>query len=161
MSSWRDWVREAQSHHKGWAHRWTSLKEHWRPVKVLASGRLTGRPRYTLQSEKERLTSAGGYSEEQEEWFQAGVSSYSGLPEVAIEEFLRAARSFPRRTASTWDGFHPRHYCMLTEKQAGVVIELPRLAERVSVLPTVPQTIFAKLIPKLMADATEFSHRSI
>ena len=76
-------------------------------------------------------------------------------------DFLKAARSFPRRIASTWDGFHPRHFGLLEESQAEVALDIFRLVERVGVLPTVLQAIFAELIPKHKADATELSHRSI
>ena len=31
-AAWKEWISTAQSNHKGWAHRWASLKEPWRPV---------------------------------------------------------------------------------------------------------------------------------
>ena len=46
--SWREWVKEAEGGHTGWAHKWTPLREHWRPVKVTASSPFTGRPRDAL-----------------------------------------------------------------------------------------------------------------
>ncbi len=119
LRSWKEWVREAQSSHKGWAHKWTALKEHWRPVRVAASSRFMGRSRDALQSEKDRLSSVSGCSEEQEHWFQADVGCYRELPDVAIEEFLRAARSFPCRIASSWGGFHPATMACSLESRRG------------------------------------------
>ena len=115
-------MREAGTAHKGWAHKWASLREHWRPVKVSVDSAFSGRPRDALTRERERLSAVWRCSEEQQPWFEADPDSYSQLPEIEIGAFLKAARSFPRRSASTWDGFHPRHYGMLTEEQAGVVI---------------------------------------
>ena len=159
--SWRDWVKEAGEAHKGWAHRWSKHQEHWRPVKVSANGHFTGRPRDSLQQEKRRLSEVWRCSEEPQPWFCDDTGSYNDLPEIEIQEFLKAARSFPRRTASTWDGFHPRHYGMLTEEQAAVAIELVRLVERIGILPSVLQAIVVKLIPKHKQDATELSCRGI
>ena len=159
--AWRAWVREAEGSHKGWAHRWTSQREHWRPVKAEAQSPFTGRPREALEREQERLSAVWQCTEQPSAWFEDDTASYRALPEIEIGAFLQAARSFPRRTASTWDGFHPRHYGLLTEEQAGVVIELIRLVERVGILPTVLQAIYCKLIPKHKQDATTFSCRGI
>ena len=102
-----------------------------------------------------------GCSEEPEPWFQADATAYSELPELTVEAFQKAARSLPRRTASTWDGFHPRHNGMLGVAQAQVAMELLRLVERIGVLPTVLQAIFAKLIPKHKGDSVETAFRAI
>jgi hypothetical protein len=45
--AWKEWVGTAQTNHKGWAHRWTGLKEPWRPVR--ASEAYTGKPLEALK----------------------------------------------------------------------------------------------------------------
>ncbi len=148
LRRWREWVREAEAHHKGWAHRWTTTKEQWKAVRVPAGGTFTGRPRDALEAERRRLQEVWRCSEESEPWFQADDAAAGALPPLSVQEFLQAARSFPRRTASTWDGFHPRHYGLLGERHAAVVLELILLIERVGIMPTTLQAIYAKLIPK-------------
>ncbi len=161
MRAWKDWVREAGEKHRGWAHKWSNPGETWKPVKVGPEGTFTGRPRDMLESERTRLATVWGCSEKPRDWFEADVSSYRALPEITVDEFLRASRSFSAKTSQTWDGFHPRHYSLLTEEQAQVAIEMIRLIERVGVLPTVLQGIFGKLIPNHKAGALDVSFRFI
>ncbi len=161
LQSWKAWVREAAREHRGWAHRWSTIKEQWKPLKVAPGGAFTGRPLESLQKEHARLTEVWGCSEKQDDWFQADAEEYSKLQDLTVAEFQRAARSFSRKAASTWDGFHPRHYCLLGEAQVEVVLELVALVERVGVFPTTLQAIYAKLIPKLKAEADVINYRGI
>ena len=66
------------------------------------------------------------------------------LPEPDQEELApidakllkRASRSFPARTAQTWDGFHPRHFAFLNEEELEAVCELLNWVERHGKMPT-------------------------
>ena len=161
LQAWRNWIREAGRSHKGWAHRWTALKQHWQPVRAPPGADFTGRPLDMLQSERDRLSGVWECSDEPQEWFQAPAESATQLEKLAPELLQRAARSFPRKTSQTWDGFHPRHYALLSLDQAAVVIGILRLIERIGVLPAVLRAILAKLTPKHKAEADVISHRSI
>jgi hypothetical protein len=161
LQAWRNWIREAGRSHKGWAHRWTGLKQHWQPVRAPPGADFSGRPLDMLQSERDRLGGIWECSEEPQEWFQAPAESATQLEPMAPELLQRAAGSFPRKTSQTFDGFHPRHYALLSLDQLSVVAGLLRLVERIGVLPKVLRAILAKLIPKHKALADTISYRSI
>ena len=161
LRSWKDWVRESSREHRGWAHKWSTIKEQWKPQRVPAGSTFTGKPRECIEQERTRLRAVWECSERQEEWYQADESDFQLLPAITVEGFMRAVRSFSRRTASTWDGFHPRHYCLLGEAQVEVVLEVIALVERVGVFPTVLQAILARMIPKHKAEEHTITYRAI
>ncbi len=109
LQAWRNWIKEAGRSHKGWAHRWTALKQHWQPVRAPPGADFTGRPLDMLQSERDRLSGVWECSDEPQEWFQAPAESATQLEKLAPELLHHAARSFARKTSQTFDGFHPRH----------------------------------------------------
>ena len=74
---------------------------------------------------------------------------------MQAEQVLATSRSFPRRTAQTWDGFHPRHYVLLTAEQVEVVKEPISFMEQVGPMPCCIQAIMAKLIPKHKAESSD------
>ena len=80
---------------------------------------------------------------------------------MTVDDFFRASRSFPAGTAATWDGFHPRHYGMISEAQAAVVLRIYRLMERVGVTPVQLRGVFGKPIPKHKPGVARVSLRSI
>ncbi len=161
LRAWRDWIKEAGTSGRGWAHKWTNPGETWKPARVGPGDPFTGRPRDMLEREKARLSGVWECSETPRAWFQAELEFYRALPEFTVAEFIRASRSFSPKTSQTWSGFHPRHYSLLNEEQAQVALELLRFIERVGVLPTVLQGIYGKLIPKHKAGALDVSFHSI
>eukprot|EP00959_Pyramimonas_sp_CCMP1952_P110207 2305724-Pyramimonas_sp.AAC.1 len=52
------------------------------------------------------------------------------LGPITPKRLRPVARSFPRATASTWDGFHPRHFSMLNNEQAEIVCQCIALIEK-------------------------------
>ena len=83
----------------------------------------------------------------------------SQLPPFNIDGMRRSIKRFSKRTAQTYDGFHPRHYTMLAREQVEVAVELLRLIELAGVMPSAIQAVLAKLIPKIKAK--ELTYRSI
>ena len=160
LRSWKEWVRSAARENRGWAHKWSTIKEQWKPLQTTFGSAFTGRPREYLEKERSRLMDVWGCSEEQEDWFQPAGGDYEKLQEVTIADVRRAVRSFSKKTASTWDGFHPRHYALLGEAQVKTVMNFLLLVERIGVLPTVLQAILARMIPKHKAEAHTITYRA-
>ncbi len=86
---------------------------------------------------------------------EAPPDSHLELTHLQAEQVLAASRSFSRRTAQTWDGFHPRHYALLTMEQAEVIVALVTFMERVGLTPSCTQAVMAKLIPKHKAESPD------
>ena len=157
--AWADWVRDSQAHRKGWAHKWTAIQQNWRPL--VAQHGFSGRPLDILMEESQRLQHIWGCREERAGWFEAPRDAWRELPPIDVADFLKAAATFPCRSAQTWDGFHPRHYGLLREDQCRVVIRLYQLVERTGCMPSTAQGIFGKMIPKHKPGMTRVSMRSI
>ncbi len=158
-AAWKEWVSDSQAHRKGWAHKWTALRQHWRP-RVTQDG-FSGRPLDLLTEESERLQGIWECSDYRAGWFDAPEDAWKELPPVTASDFIKAANTFPCRSSQTWDGFHPRHFGLLREDQCTVAIRLYQLLERVSSMPTTMQGIFGKLIPKHKPGLARVSLRSI
>ena len=148
LQAWRDWVADASSHNRGWAHRWTKLQDVWKPTRARIGGTYTGKPIDVLKQERERLMGIWGCQRRRAAIFEATAADHEGLPPLTAEQGLRAACSFPRRTAQTWDGFHPRHFSMLKESQLEIVMDVLEVVELLGMTPSNIQAVYAKLIPK-------------
>eukprot|EP00959_Pyramimonas_sp_CCMP1952_P367362 7694300-Pyramimonas_sp.AAC.1 len=61
---------------------------------------------------------------------------------------LEAAKSFPLRIASTWDGLHPRHFALITEQLADLVAKQLLIIERLGFMPAQIQAIISVLAVK-------------
>ncbi len=134
----------------------------WRPTRTRPGSPYSGKPLEVLKAERERLSAVWGCTQYRQPYFEAPEGSHKDLPALDVEHALRAARTFPRRTAQTWDGFHPRHYAMLEVHQMAAVIDLVSFMEAVGLAPSALQAIMAKLIPKHKAEHVErVSMRSI
>ncbi len=158
-AAWRDWVKGAGTAHPGWVHRWTALRQPWRPLK--ASGGASGRPIDTLTSESHRLGHLWQCTEEETIFFEDEAESWRDLPPIEPEAVLAAARTFAFKTSQTWDGFHPRHFALLTLPQAHIVARLYQLMERTGVTSSVIRSVVTKLIPKHRAGVEQLAMRGI
>ncbi len=157
QQQWRQWVHDSMSGNLGWAHKWSKLANIWKP----SSGELStdNRPTAKLEREAARLSQIWGSGRKRSVKYRATQEAIDNLPPISVDEFRRAVNTFPKRTSSTWDGFHPKHFALLTDEQIKAVILLMRLLEQVGEMPTCLQGIVATLIPKLKG-ATE-AFRSI
>ncbi len=151
---WRQWVHDSMGTNLGWAHKWTKLAAVWKPPASELS--TDNRPTAKLEREAARLSQIWGSKRTRGPTYRATQEAIDGLPPITVQEFRRAINTFPRRTSSTWDGLHPRHFALLTDAQIEVVIKLMRLIEQVGEMPTCLQGIVATLIPKLKGDLESF-----
>ena len=60
LEAWRAWVHEAGKEHQGWAHRWTSVKDLWKPPRTQGPTAFSGKPLETLTAERDRLAQVWG-----------------------------------------------------------------------------------------------------
>jgi len=70
------------------------------------------------------------------------------LPRISPEEWRQASLLFPAGTAWTYDGFHPRHYALLSETGLEVLSTLVEVSECLGDLPLSARPVTVPLIPK-------------
>ena len=155
LEAWRSWVTEAGLSRKGWAYKWTALKEPWRPTKTQPGAVYAGKPLDVLTDERKRLTEVWNCSQTRQPWFEAPEGSHLTLPQLDVEAALKVSQTFPKGTAQTFDGFHPRHYGMMEYSQMAAFLDLLSFMEAVGLAPSVLQAVLAKLIPKHKAECVE------
>jgi hypothetical protein len=151
---WRQWVKNSMGVNAGWAHKWSRLSSVWKPPK--GDLNVHGRPTDKLDSEASRLSDIWGCKRTRAPSFRASQQAMDELPPVTVEELRSAIHTFPRHTAHTWDGLHPRHFGLLSDLQLEVVIALMYLIEQTGELPTCLQGVVATLIPKLKGEGKSF-----
>ena len=67
---------------------------------------------------------------------------------VEPEEFQKAARSFPLKTAQTYDGFHVKHWGQLQGKGTKTAARLANLCLALGTMPRQLDTTVGKILPK-------------
>ena len=95
----------------------TQLPEEWIAKGVLnqTTGVITGDPMAILQHERDRLAEL--WKAEPTEADFGWQEPYGGnvkLPRMTPEMIRAASMAFPKKTSWTYDGFHPRHYAILS-----------------------------------------------
>ena len=145
----------------------------WQPQTVQDPYNLqtTANPVTVIQSERERLaelwhahrTSANQHEDEAEGGtkrrlhddffandpiFNAPHGGGTELPPITVEELREASLSFKRTTASTYDGFHVRHFAMLSDEALQCIAHLLMTCEACGQLPDNVISPLVVLIPK-------------
>ena len=85
-------------------------------------GKWSDRPFDLLQAEAERLASIWEPSPKERADIirRPRPEALAELEPIAAAQRLHASRRFSRDAASTYDGFHPRHYFMLCVRSLGL-----------------------------------------
>eukprot|EP00959_Pyramimonas_sp_CCMP1952_P170023 3552065-Pyramimonas_sp.AAC.1 len=109
--TWNQWRDEALKGSAKLMHKITRLQQIWNPSIVERSpGVFSSRPDDLLASEAEAL---------QAQWHAsisppvAEVPDRECFPRASVDEIRSASRKLCQFTASTLDGFHPKHICLL------------------------------------------------
>jgi hypothetical protein len=117
--AWASWVQTSLQGGVGWAHRWSRNLEAWKPASTFHRGQWSGRPSRILEGEAERLASIWDtQTRTQPNPVPGHIDDRVALGLLTGETVQAAAKSFPPRTASTWDGVHPHHVCQ-AQRRAG------------------------------------------
>ena len=131
---WMEWAEEAALGGAGALHRFTRLPKAWSPttVKIDSSGRTSASPGSLLSAEAARLKGLWRCSSA-EPPIDDEVLEHLGL--IPTEKIKRVARSYRIFAATARDGWHLRHFGMLSEAGLLVLQRLLALIERRSLFP--------------------------
>ena len=70
------------------------------------------------------------------------------LPDLTPDEIRAACRTFKDGTSATFDGFHVKHFGLLSEQALEALCLLLKACECIGAMPTVVQAVAITLIPK-------------
>ena len=132
--AWKEWCVQAIDKGAGRAHNFTKVAKAWVPTTTLArDGVITADPMALLQAECEKLSAQWRAKEEKvHDWYPGGKEE---LAPLTPDDLRRAAKTFRRRSAKAYDGFHPRHYAMLEDAGLWALACLYRATERLGRCP--------------------------
>ncbi len=157
---WKTWVADGIAAGARNAHRFLRLPTEWRPTTtVLNDGVVTADPLHLLEGyaqKYDKLWNPDARKSDADDaapWKHVKVEP---LPRPQPDELRAVARTFPHRTAVTFDGIAMRHYDLLSDPALGIVADFIELMERTGELP--PQLA---LIPMPMLEKPRGGHRAI
>eukprot|EP00959_Pyramimonas_sp_CCMP1952_P207259 4335465-Pyramimonas_sp.AAC.1 len=109
----------------GWGQQWTKVFSTWRPQRIREKdeGRWTGRPSELLSAEADRSPNIWTTDPQENKCRQKrpDPEALRELPPITAEDVLQASKTFSRDAASTYDGFHPKHFSLLPLTQRELV----------------------------------------
>ena len=110
---WKRWCEQAIENGGGAAHKFTRVPQKWVPTHTISTdtGVVLCDPLSLLKAEKEKF--AGRWKASEVQTPLLCVPGKEALPQLPPSELRRASESFAIRSASSFDGFHMRHFAML------------------------------------------------
>ena len=133
----------------------TQLPPTWKPPEALdptcdpTDKVMTGEPAKILQAERDRLGALWRSSDEPSEVGHPVAWAGGKALDPLSPEALRDARlKFDRNTSWTYDGFHPRHFCLLTNPALEALGMIVQVSECLGTLPNATREVTVCLIPK-------------
>ncbi len=144
--AWKAWLREGVASGAANAHAYTRTPtEHVLQSTVDAAGCLSCAPVALLEEQRTKYA---------EHWrpargpFQYCWKGGTALPRMAAATIREAALSFPWRTASTYDGLHPRQLANLSDAALEVLATLLQIAELTGSWPPQVSLVVTVMLPK-------------
>ncbi len=144
------WAHEASYAGAAVAHRWTKVPEDWRPETVNGmidgAATITADPGAVVEVERqkwEKLWRPQGTVRPRPDW---GV--VEKLPRPTVEQFRRAAKSFPRTTGIGVEGILPTDFEALDDDGVNACIDVMMTCEAIGYVPKVVALVLVKMIPK-------------
>ncbi len=143
---WRAWLSEDIDHGASRAHAYSRL-----PQEVVAAaaevpgGGFSSAPMALLEEQRRKFCrlwrpAAGPY---RYDW-----DASEELPCLTPAQLREASRSFKRRTAQTFDGFHPRHFSELADESLAVLAIILQAVEVSGQWPRQLRLVVTALLPK-------------
>ncbi len=145
-ASWKEWLSHDLAAGASRAHAFTRLPQEAVPSAVTIGGSaVSSTPEALLTSQRDRFRSLWKPSPRQffYEW-----NDKSELPRITPEQLRHASRSFKTQTATTYDGFHPRHFACLSDdalQALGTILQTVELTGR---WPRQLECVVTALLPK-------------
>ncbi len=144
------WAHEASHAGAAVAHRWTKVLEDWRPETVgdmiNGAAAVTADPGAVVEAERSKWDSLWrppGTTRPRPDW---GVVERLHRP--SVEQFRRAARSFPRTTGIGVEGILPSDFDALDDVGVDACIDVMMTCEAIGYVPKVIALVLVKMIPK-------------
>ena len=143
--TWAEWGDNALEKGARKMHKYTQVQLPWVPTTVMENGIVTADPQAILRAHVEELRP---YWRVQDEEATPWVPDRRTLGLIPTDDILAAARSFPIDTSMSVDGFHGRHFGMLSQPGLVVLAMLMMLMEMLGVLPRQVNLLIVAMIPK-------------
>jgi len=145
--SWHEWRTKDLNAHAAGAHRFSKPARGWTPTNVTGGdGRTVLSPVDILDAEKARYSSLWNAAE-----CPPDVCCADNVPldKIDVDKLRRTSKSFKRKTGVAPDGWHPRHYSLISDEGLAVLSDLYELLEICGHLPNQQQQVFIFLVDKL------------
>ena len=131
----------------------TQLPAQWRseavPTDDVVAGGVSADPLRILQAERDKLDKLWHGKEEPHTAAPvAPWGGYTALPKLSPHKIRQASRSFKIATAETYDGFHVRHFDLLSEECLASLCDILEVCECLLQMPTCNATVTVGLVPK-------------
>ncbi len=144
------WAHEASYAGAAVAHRWTKVPEDWRPETVSSvlegAATVTADPGAVVEAERykwDKLWRPQGTVRPRPDW-----GTVEKLQRPTVEQFRRAARSFPRTTGIGVEGILPADFDALDDVGVDACIDVMMTCEAVGYIPKVVALVLVNMIPK-------------
>ena len=153
--AWKEWCTKASASGGGKAHRWCKQAARGRPNEVVDPD--------TAQTS---TLASSQFAAVKNKYYNLWEPSdkYSDIQFIAVPEALLnedaftalcstcslvlAARAFSAKTATSYDGFHNRHWGMLARRGSGIVARFAGLCLSMGTMPSQLTSTLAVLLPK-------------
>ena len=148
--AWRSWCAMALTGGAGPGHRWSKANSEWVPSTTLSrDGRVIADPLALLAAEAKTLHSAWGASYNPVSQVDFVHLAPRTLGQAFPAHRIRAAsKTFSPRTATTYDGVHPRHFSLLRDEGLEAVGKLLQIIETLGGWPRQTALVSTVLLPK-------------
>ncbi len=147
LGDWRAWLMDGIDEGARHAHMHTRLPQEWVPTTVISEELevLTNDPTELLREQRTKYAMKWQATEHprRAEW-----PTREALPRLGEDEVDTASVSFPWRTSATFDGFHPRHWTLLSPAAKRATGALCEAVELLGALPTQLSLVTMPLISK-------------
>ena len=144
--SWKDWVSKNLEKGASKAHKFSKIPEEWRPASVVRNGPvILADPISVVERETGKLRDIWGATDE--------AAPLNCEERMALEPFVpdqvrEISRSMKQSGAVSADGFHMRHYSLLSDESLEVFCRILLACELVGALPRQVRYILYMLIAK-------------
>ncbi len=146
IKGWRDWILENFDRGAKNAHKYSKLLDEIKPAQARgADGVVVSDPLKLLQHYVDKFAAVWRPGDRQThyEW-----DTREALPRPTVDQLRRASASFPANTAMAYDGFHPKHFGLMTDKCLQVLAAMMEAAELVGSLPRQLHLVTVPLLAK-------------
>ncbi len=143
---WREWVAEGVEKGAARAHAYTRGPKAWTPTVATAEdGSQSGTLDDLVADQRAKYAKLWKPAQRP---FHYGWTERDALPRMSPEQMREASKTFPETTATTFDGFHPRHFACLSEDSLNVLAAILEAVEVSAMWPRQLSMIIAALLPK-------------